>query len=224
MSNNTELSIAAVRAQVDTYAKGKWPWLTQKQRDTLADKLLAQIGAETLKNSVKLSTLDDVNAPTLDFFVMEDASLVRVVPSAAAVIAHQLKEMEELGQTITPETKLNTARSVAAMSEDERLAALPYSPDDKPDSVEAVAPAPIKPKSNGGAALSDEEIADAMGIPVYQIKASDRRRFQEAAKHVPQGQHQNALDANQLGQIERDLSPTERLTKFRAEQALKKSA
>lgn len=224
MTDKTDLSIAAVRKQVDTYANDKWPWLTQKQRGVLTDKLIAQIGADTLARSVELSA-HGINEATLQSFVYFDASLVRTVPTAGDIVEHQLKSLEDAGHAITPELKLNTARSVAAMSDDDRIAAMPFKPDNDDSAAPAVVtPSPVKPLPNGNAAMTDEEISHIVGKPIHLLLASDRRRVLEAQKHVPQGQQQNARDADQLGQIERELSPTERLTKFRAEQALKKSA
>lgn len=224
--SNTEKSIQAVRSQVASIAADRWPHLTTKQRDALAEKLIATIGPNTLEMSVALSANEDMNLPTLLAITAQEPALVRVAPNVADVLKFKIAELEKSGLTVRAEERLNLSRSIAGLSEDDRLEAVPadFVAREKQQTTESRPPKKDettmtdRPGHMMSTAELDAAVEKIFGKKVSEMSTLDRLRYHSAIKFRRSGDIANETLANELAATEKPLSPTERLTAFRLAQ------
>lgn len=212
---------AAVIEQGIKLAGEMHPHTTTAQRERIGVALWATMNDFT-KNIETLALGLECNRHTIEFDIVgKHPHLIRDVPSKESALAFKLAELEQ--QTETPAdgvTRLNLSRQIGKLSGDQLLELVPH--DWKAPTVEDVPPPATKTINTGK--LSYEDVAETMGVPVHQVKVSDFVRLNKAAKHVPEGQEQNARDADQLGRLDRPLSAIERLTQHRIAQQQKKAS
>lgn len=219
-SASPELATAMVEYITSTY-----PGLTSGQTTALVELALND-GLVSLTRDFGIELKLDTVGYTLADAIKSNPRLVSRIPSVSELVELESKRhAAHLGTPLDVTDRISLSRRVAAMSDDEKLAMLPAGTKLEASTAVPEASTPAgqkKPFRSMDPFELDAEVSERFGVSRHDISVAQRQTYHNALRNLDTNVETPVNDMINSGvRSESDLSPSERIRRFRESERLK---